>query len=270
MQQAFFLEGYRGQIFCTAYLHRPAADRRAFLIIPPFGEEMNKSRHVLAALTRALGEAGHDVLFADFYGTGDSQGDFGDASIAIWRGDLDCAIDHLRNGYDDDRAIEVVGLRFGALMAAELSQRHSIASLALVHPIADGRQQLNQLLRLRIAAGLLGDGAKETTAGLREQFANGDPLEIAGYTVSAEMANGLAPLALGDMCPDKAARVNWIELVAQADRPLMPVSQRLIDAWREEGRLVNTATVVCDPFWATQEIARCPAVVESVLAALSV
>ena len=44
----------------------------------------------------------------------------------------------------------------------------------------------------------------------------------------------------------------------------MPVSQRIVDQWRQAGLGVDIETVVCDQFWATQEIAQCPGVVEAV------
>ena len=64
MYTAFFLDGQQGRLFCTGVVHEIAA-RRQFLILPPFAEEMNKSRHILSAMVRALGNAGHDVLLPD-------------------------------------------------------------------------------------------------------------------------------------------------------------------------------------------------------------
>jgi pimeloyl-ACP methyl ester carboxylesterase len=96
MRSAFFLEGSTGSLFCTGFLHPPeTGQRRRFLIISPFAEELNKSRHVLAALAAAIGEAGHDVLMPDLFGTGDSAGDFSQATLGIWRTDLDTVIECL-------------------------------------------------------------------------------------------------------------------------------------------------------------------------------
>lgn len=259
MQTAFFLDGQHGRLFCTGFLHPPAQSRRRFLILAPFGEEMNKSRHVLAALVRALGATGDDVLLPDLYGTGDSEGDFGAASIDVWRADIASVIERL--GGD---AIHLIGLRSGALLAADAADAYDIASLTLIHPVADGRQQLNQLLRLRLASGLTGGAQQESAADLRRMLDDDGSLEIAGYRLSAAMAQGLESLKLADMPVQDVARINWIELVREQDRPLMPVSQRIVETWSAQGRAINTDRVVCDNFWATQEIAQCPAVVDSV------
>ena len=259
MYTAYFLDGQLGRLFCTSVVHE-AEPTRQFLVLPPFAEEMNKSRHVLAALVRSLGNAGHGVLLPDLYGTGDSEGDFGAASIDVWRADVTMLIEHLAGR----GPIGLIGLRCGALLAADIASRHAVDSLTLIHPIADGRQQLNQLLRLRLASGLTTGSDRESAADLRQQLADGQSLEIAGYRLSPRMASGLESLALAKLVFDNLGRIVWIELVTDPERPLMPVSQRIVDQWQLAGLGVDIETVVCDQFWATQEIAQCPAVVEAV------
>jgi exosortase A-associated hydrolase 2 len=258
MRVAFFLQGGAGRIFCTGSLHDPGgAQRRSALIIPPFAEEMNKSRHVLAALSKSLEAAGHDVLMPDLYGTGDSEGDFGDITLDIWRADIDATVARL----NPQQGLDLVGLRTGALLAADAVSRHKVGSLTLLHPVVDGRQQLVQMLRLRLASGLMGGGEKETASQLRQRLAEGVELEIAGYRLSAQLAGDLESLALARLPPTDVERVIWIELSPQAERPLMPASQRVIDAWVSEDIAISSAVVTGDQFWATQEITQCPAIV---------
>lgn len=262
MPQAFFLDGAAGKLFCTGSLHGESRDpRRKVLIVPPFAEELNKARHVLATLAASIGDAGHDVLMPDLFGTGDSAGDFSEATLDIWRSDLDLAIEHL----DARGELELVGLRTGALLAADTACRHRVKSLTLLHPMVDGRQQLTQMLRLRLAGGLMGEGEKETVSQLRQRLADGECLEIGGYGLSGQLAAGLETLALSKITPVDVEQVRWIELVPQPDRSLMPVSQRLIDDWRENGVRIVSAVIVCDQFWATQEIAPCHAIVEETM-----
>lgn len=260
MYTAFFLDGRQGRLFCTGVVHEAAA-RRQFIVLPPFAEEMNKSRHILSAMVRALGDAGHDVLLPDLYGTGDSEGDFGSASIDVWCDDILMLIEKLA----DKGRVGLIGLRSGALLAATVASRRAVDSLTLIHPVADGRQQLNQLLRLRLAGGLTDGGKRESAAELRQRLADGQALEIAGYRLSPEMASGLESLALAELQITGVERIDWIELVADVERPLMPSSLRIVDQWQEAGMRVESETIVCDQFWATQEIARCPALVDAVL-----
>lgn len=262
MRTAFFLEGIAGSLFCTGTLHAQGRERRRkVLIVPPFAEEMNKSRHVLAALSDALGELGHDVLMTDFFGTGDSQGDFSEATLDIWRSDLDVTIKRL--GPQENLAL--IGLRAGALLAADAVQRHQVKSLTLLHPMVDGRQQLTQMLRLRLAGGLMGGGEKETASQLRQRLGQGECLEIAGYRLSGQLAGALETLALKSIPPLGVDQVNWIELAAEPDRPLMPASQGVIDAWSAADSEITHSVIVCDQFWATQEIVRCPGIVDETM-----
>jgi len=142
---------------------------------------------------------------------------------------------------------------------------HQAESLTLIHPQTAGRQVLNQWLRLRLAGGLLAGEGKETAAQLRQRLADGETLEIAGYALSAPLASGLESLSLEAMSLDRVQRIHWVELAPQADRPLMPVSQQIIDAWTSAGKRVATSLINCDHFWATQEIAQCPALVATVM-----
>ena len=255
MRSAFFLEGSAGSLFCTAVLHpRESAQRRKFLIIQPFAEEMNKSRHVLAALSVVLGEAGHDVLMPDLFGTGDSAGELNAATMDIWRADLDAAIERLGVGGD----LELIGLRAGGLLAADTATRHDTRTLTLLHPLHHGRQQLTQMLRLRLAGGLTSGGKQETMAHLKQRLAEGECLEIGGYGLSGRLADDLEKLSLGQQTPPYETCVNWVEVAKQAERPLMPASLEIIHGWRDSGISVNSSVAAGDQFWATQEIVGCP------------
>jgi len=253
MPVAFFTEGSAGSLFCIGALRPAGIPTRRVLLVPPFAEEMNKSRHLLSAILRGLAGAGHQVILPDLFGTGDSTGDFGEATIATWCSDLDHAIAQM----DSTLPLDVVGLRFGALLAADLVERHPVRSLTLLQPVSEGRQQLTQMLRLRLAAGLMGSGERETAASLRQRLADGEDLEIAGYRLSGKLATGMEALSLGQMTLPDLDRIQWLEAAPQPNRPLMPVSRRLVDAWVGRGIPVDAEVLVCDAFWATQEIADC-------------
>ena len=259
MRDAFFTESAAGPIFCTGALPDvPGEAACRVLLLPPFAEEMNRSRHVLTAIARLAQQADHQVLLPDLYGTGDSAGDFADASLDIWRADIDATLARM----DSSLPLHVIALRAGALLTVDLIARHAVRTLSLIQPLHDGRQLINQMLRLRLAAGLMGSGEKETAGGLREQLAAGDCLEIAGYRLSPLLVDGIESLRLTDADLSTVERVHWTEIVPQPDRPMLPVSQRVIAAWEAKGVVVESAVVVCDQFWATQEIAYCPSLLQ--------
>ena len=95
--QPLFLEGAQGRLFALSY--HPAqlqTHRHGVLIVPPFAEEMNKSRRMLSQQARLLAEDGYLTLLLDLYGTGESDGEFSDASWAGWCEDLMCGYRWLR------------------------------------------------------------------------------------------------------------------------------------------------------------------------------
>ncbi|MCB1775057.1 MAG: hydrolase 2, exosortase A system-associated [Gammaproteobacteria bacterium] len=258
MRFARFIDGPSGTLFCTGYEHpEPVDGARAVIVIPPFAEELNKSRHVLSAIVRAIGSNGREVVLADLHGTGDSAGEFSEASVDGWRRDIDRIVEVFGRG----RAVDLVALRFGALLAADAVARHPVEQLALLHPVADGKQQLTQMLRLRLAAGMTAGRGEESMADLKAMLANGDGVETGGYRLSSEMAAQLPALKLADIRLERVRRLAWFEIAAAADRPLMPVSQRLVDGWQSDCD-VTAEALVGDQFWMTQEIAACDVLAE--------
>ena len=215
----------------------------------------------MAALqAQRFSQAGFAVLLPDLYGCGDSSGDFADARWQIWLDDLQRCIDWLQKQHGHDAPpLYFWGLRAGALLATELLANHSIKGLLLWQPSATGSQLLSQFLRFRLAATLT-SGGKETTAQLRAHLQAGQSLEIAGYELHSDLATALDQVTL--QTPPTTTQIHWLEVVNDPERPLLPVSQRLIDNWRNENITVSTLTVVGESFWATQEITLAPALLD--------
>jgi exosortase A-associated hydrolase 2 len=262
--EAFFLASGQGALF--AIYHPPAAGMRkrgGVLYAPPFAEEMNKSRRMAAQQARRLAAAGFGVLMPDLYGTGDSSGDFGEARWSVWRENLIHCAEWLRQR--DHTPLTLWGLRLGGLLAAELAGELAVARLVLWQPVLSGQRLLQQFLRLRLTADRL-KGGGETQAHLQETLAAGQSLEVAGYELHPELALALEQARLTR--PSSTVRVDWFELAGVADCPLSPASRRAMEEWRGAGVTVHARTVVGDSFWATQEIAEAPALLDATLNAL--
>lgn len=262
--KAGFLAGGQGPLFYI--LHEPV-DRPVHgcvLYVPPFAEELNKSRRMAARQARLLAEQGYAVFMPDLYGCGDSGGDFADARWQDWLTDLGIGLDWLQERYPGP--VILWGLRAGCLLISELLQSRQVTPAAVLYwqPVSDGERYLAQFLRLRMAAGMMGS-AKETTGQLRARLEEGETLEVAGYALAPALADALAGARLVAMPGTPLA---WLE-VAHGDPPeLPPVSTRLIDQWREQGMTIHAAAVRGDPFWTTQEIHEVPALLEASLAGL--
>lgn len=260
-----FIETPAGRLFLQCWLP-VGPPRGALLVLPPFAEEMNRSRPQLALLGRRLAAAGHAVLLPDLHGTGDSDGDFADATVDGWQQDLAAVAAHAAAG---GLVIDtLLGLRFGALMAAPALAQLPAARLLLWQPVLSGEAVLTQLLRTRVAAAMMSGGqAGESVPGLQQRLASGQSLEVAGYEISPALASGLRELRLPPALPARAT-VHWLDVASSADSPLSRPAAQLIEQWNAAGNPVAHRRLPGEPFWTSAEISLCPALVEASLEAL--
>lgn len=261
--EAFFLPGVSGNLF--ALYHSPAYPdkQRCVLVVPPFAEELNKSRRMLNLQARCLAEAGVGMLIVDLYGTGDSEGDFADARWHIWLEDLSCAKRWLLDKGINN--ISLLGVRMGALLALEAatSRDEKIDQLVFWQPVLRGEMMLTQFLRLRVAANMMGSGDAETTKDLKARLMAGEHVEVAGYNLAPELVREIESKSLAGVDVTRAPPVHWLEISSKEAGSVSIAGTKLISAWHENGISVSAQVVKGEPFWASQEIATAPALLET-------
>lgn len=276
--QAFFLPSGEGQRFC---LFHPAEGGRVHglvVYIHPFAEEMNKSRRMAALQARALAGASYAVLQIDLLGCGDSSGDFGDASWHNWVSDVVQACQWLRGrGNSIDPAASQAplwlwGLRAGCLLAVEAArQLNAPCNFLFWQPPATGKPLLQQFLRLKVAADMLGGQTKGVMETMRQQLAGGASVEIAGYLLSPGVASGLEQAKLVPPASQgPAQRLEWFELSTQENASLSPVSAPTLAQWQQSGFSAGSHIVQGPAFWQTTEIEEAPRLIAATTAALGV
>ncbi len=259
----FFLQGSAGKLFSLYFSPgQGMRPERFVLFFPPFAEELNKSRRMISLQARRFAAMGYGVLVVDCYGTGDSEGDFGDASWLIWQQDVTAVAEWLAQ--QGAKRIILWGLRFGALMAMHAAPlfQDKLDRILLWQPVIRGDQLMTQFLRLRLAADMMGAGSKVTVRELRDQLATGNRVEVAGYTLAPGLVKGIDGLKLQDFGATGLPSVEWLEVVSSAEQAIGPASQKVLDIWRMGEMSVNAGTVVGEPFWVTPEIATLPLLLE--------
>lgn len=255
----FFMPAEQGQRFCI--FHAPDDGTSccgAIVYIHPFGEEMNKSRRMAAVQSRALAGIGYAVLQIDLFGCGDSSGESGQADWQIWQEDVALAIRWLNQRVA--APVCLWGLRLGALLALDVARNSvsAIEKIVLCQPVLNGENFLTQILRLRLAGEMLGAGKNSGTAALRQTLASGEIIEVAGYDISPALAAALDGLDAADIVVRNSA-VHWIEITPDADRAMPPAREKIACAWMQQGVPLQRHLVAGAPFWATQEITECAA-----------
>ncbi len=238
-------------------------EKGVLIYVHPFAEELNKTRRMVALQTRALAKAGYSVLQIDLLGCGDSSGDFGNANWASWKADILSAYHWLRQ--QTSAPLSLWGLRAGCLLLAEVAvDLPEAMNFIFWQPVVSGSQHWQQFLRIQVAAELAGGQSKGVVDALRQQIAQGQSVEIAGYTVSPQLASGLE---LVELTPPagKTGRVLWLELSTRPETSLTPFAQKRIAQWQASGYAVDASVINGPAFWQTSEIEEAPALIEATL-----
>lgn len=236
--------------------------RGAVLYVPPFAEEMNKSRRMSVLAAQRLANDGWHVIRPDLHGCGDSEGSFVDATWSSWFADLEFWLNWLESRTTGP--ILLWSVRAGALIVADwLSRSQTALPLLLWHPTINGQQYLSQFLRLRAAAEMLdARSARGVVSRLKESLDSGSPVSVAGYMLGADLAKPLASSQLtlpsGYSCP-----ACILEITAAAHAEPAPAFVRIIQNWSDMGITASYYPVVGPKFWQTVEIETVPALLRA-------
>ena len=217
------------------------------LMLPPFAEESNRSRRLFSQLAQQLSEQGWNCYLPDFYGTGDSEGEFKDADLELWEHDLCRWILQVKF----TQPLHLLACRFGALqllrMWPALTALVKTGKILLWQPQLDSQKFLQQLLRQHQASRLLQTEKSATAAQL---LADGSAVEIAGYSITPEFYQQLA-LMLPNLQLWQQQTVCWLELSTLPHLPL-PATK----AWQQidaDPRHSRQQLLALPPFWLQQE-----------------
>jgi uncharacterized protein len=140
--------------------------------------------------------------------------------------------------------------------------------MLLWQPTVSGHRFVQQYFRSRVMSDAMVDGrAKATTASLFAELAQGNPVEVAGYTLSPDLVLPIDEAAMSPLPAGSAVR--WIEMVETADANPGAGVANTLEEWRAAGVDATAAVVEGPPFWQTQEIVECRALIQSTVALMS-
>jgi len=117
--------------------HPNSGKVRAVLLCHPMGNEQVFAYRTMRQLAARLVRAGFHVLRFDYFGTGDSYGDTGEGDLASWCGDIETAIEELKE-ITGATKVNLVGLRLGANLSARVAAHRpkEISKLILWEPLS--------------------------------------------------------------------------------------------------------------------------------------
>jgi exosortase A-associated hydrolase 2 len=251
-----FLDTAGGRVHLATF--GSLASRHVWLYLPPFAEEMNLSRAVVARQARAFEARQEAVVCLDYFGTGDSAGTFQQAELAFWLENVRGALEWIEQ--QGAASVSLWGLRFGGLLAVHyLLKRPSsnCLSVLLWKPVLNAKQMLGQFFRLKqVSTALQGDEKVNWMARMKA----GETVEVAGYCVTPSLLEALDNLSMPTELPDSFCRLEWIDITAGA---MSPALVRVTQKWPSERLQLQTCNERL--FWQSPDCYVAPSLLEQTL-----
>jgi exosortase A-associated hydrolase 2 len=270
--QPSYLSATNGKLFSLLRLPETGSVKAIVVLVPPFAEEMNKSRHMFAQLSACFAESNMGTLLFDYYGTGESEGHFEDASLKTYAQDLKDVIAHVSASCCSPQTpIYLVCLRMGALVALHAWQdMQGVSRVALWNPVVSGKILVNQFFRLRLASNLTSSsGKKDSAQTIKDELKSVGSTEVAGYTLGQSLVEELEASSIDQYITEPGFQfppVVWFEASSPVRESMLPVSTTAIEKFTRAGVLVEGYCVEGSQFWTTQEITVAPYLIAKTVA----
>ena len=254
IESPFFFTNDNYRLF--GVLHSPndqcplAGHKLGIVFCTPFAEEKTITHRVVVNIARALAREGIACLRFDFMGEGDSEGDFEDSTVKTRLSDISAALSILAEKTGVEK-IGLVGVRFGATLAALAASQKEVNLLVLISPIVSGRPYMDQCLRSNLTTQMTTYGKiimdrKQLVSDLMD----GQLVNIDGYLFSKDLYEEMVGIDLLDGAEISAGKKILIIQVAKDEK--QPIDQglsKLCEKLRNNNPETEILKVQEDPFW---------------------
>ena len=155
------------------------------LLCPPFAEEKQDSHRGFVNLARELASNGFWVLRFDYFGTGDSEGDWEQATVPDWLSDIRAAVDWVASNLRITN-LGLLGLRMGGTLAALAAESEDrVNFLVLWDPVINLKTHLYQILRSNLTTQMRVHGkVLYNRDHLLSQLKDGGIINLDGYSLT--------------------------------------------------------------------------------------
>jgi pimeloyl-ACP methyl ester carboxylesterase len=195
---------------------------------------------------RTLGSRGYAVLRFDYMGHGDSGGEFAQATVESRLQDIACAVDALKSRAPGVERIGLLGLRFGAMLAAVAAERDlTLSRLILWDPVIRGTAYMKEMLRINLATQMaVFKEIRHNREALVEMLHQGQTVNIDGYEIGGQFYNEAAKIDLLSGENKFSGEVLIVEV-----KPRRGEHGKPMVALKESYANAELAQAVEEPFW---------------------
>jgi len=196
--------------------------RTGLVLCSPFAEEKVRTVRVFVSFARLLSSMGVAVLCFDYLGDGDSEGDFEAATFDDRIRDTEAAYKFLKERFALGH-VGILGLRWGATLAALCFDLLRPDFLILWEPVTDSRKYFYDYLRLNVASQLLTEGKiRRNRDDLIKDLEAGGNIVVEGYVFTGQFyiearKHELAATKFEHRCPTLIAQIQKNTTVMRQD-----------------------------------------------------
>jgi len=245
IETPFFFLGGTCRLFGIFHEAEKKSQDTGYVLCYPFAEERLWAQRVYVEFARELARRGNPVLRFDFMGNGDSEGKFEDADVEIWLSDIACAVRTLKTKVPGLNNVGLIGLRFGATLAALSAVRNNVSRLVLWDPVIDGNHYMQEILRSNLMTqAAIFKGIKKDRRMLVQDLMEGKTVNVDGYEIGRKLYEGISAIRL----KEEVSRYENRSLIVQIDNRDGPIRERILDL----GKSIVKSSVINvreEPFW---------------------
>lgn len=253
MKQNLFIDCDGIKLFCC--YSQPEGDfnnHTGVLLVQPFAEERILMQRSLFNLDDNISKSGYPVCRFDFHGQGDSEGDFSDTNLHLWKKNLAVAITEFKNKYSLDEVI-LCGFRIGATISVLVANEiNYIKRLILIDPVINGKNYIEGVLRTNLTYQMVTYGEiLETRDVLIEKLLSGENVNIDGYLLNGDFYRQLCDI---DLMNFNVTCQNILLLNYSRTNKITKEQSRYIDYLGKQNIQIKSSAVADPASWKASEL----------------
>jgi exosortase A-associated hydrolase 2 len=252
-RKSFFFGENDHKLFAIHFQGTP--QKPVAVLCQPYGDEAVKTRRVFLNIAKEWASKGIDVLLFDYFGTGNSLGEFEELR---WSG----MIEDIRNAIEKACSLTkkhnviVAGLRLGATAAAivaEIDKR--IESLVLWHPIIEGLPYLQKALRSNIATQMaIHQKVNTNITQLINNIQKGMLVDINGFELTKNFFNEVSKVNLVNMTSHYKKKCTIVEIAPHPNAKISLEYKDLKNIYIKNGAHCDLYLAIEKNFWTDLKI----------------
>lgn len=208
-------------------------------------EEKKSTYKLLRECALELCSGGFYVFRFDLSGCGDSEGEFENCTVKKWLEDIKSAIKYLGKEYKAIKNYSLLGLRFGATLAAYIREEiNTVDSLCLWAPIISGQHYVKLNLKRQIVLNLWKKKQKNADFPISD---NQEGIDFGGYFLSNVLIEEIKNIDLINM--DKREGAKILILALNENSNFTNQFHELKKTYDSSLNEVKIDIIEGDPFW---------------------